>query len=70
MPTVCQKFEIVGMTCGHCQLAVTAELAKLPGVTLVTVDVAAGTAITESVDVLDLAAVAAAIDEAGYELAA
>lgn len=68
--TVGQKFCVIGMTCGHCELAVTAELAKLPGVTRVAVDAAAGTAITESVEPLDLADVAAAIDEAGYQLAA
>jgi copper chaperone CopZ len=67
--TVGQKFCVVGMTCSHCEMAVTAELAKLPGVTRVAVDVAAGTVITESVGELDLDDVAAAIDEAGYELA-
>ena len=67
--TVGQKFRVVGMTCSHCEMAVTAELAKLPGVTRVAVDVAAGTVITESVAELDVDDVAAAIDEAGYELA-
>ena len=70
MPTACQKFQVAGMTCHHCEMAVAAELSKLPGVTLVTVDVAAGVAVTESVETLDLSAVAAAIDDAGYELAA
>ena len=67
--TVAQKFTVTGMTCNHCERAVTAELAKLDGVTRVAVDVAAGTVITESVDTLPVDAVAAAVDEAGYELA-
>ena len=65
---VAQKFTVTGMTCSHCERAVTAELSKLDGVTRVAVDVAAGTVITESVETLTLDAVAAAVDEAGYEL--
>jgi copper chaperone CopZ len=66
--TVGQKFTVAGMTCSHCELAVTAELCKLEGVTRVAVDVAAGTVITESVEPLPLDEVAAAVDEAGYRL--
>ena len=66
--TVAQEFRVDGMTCGHCQMAVTVELCKLDGVTHVAVDVAAGTVITESVATLPLGAVATAIDEAGYRL--
>jgi copper chaperone len=60
---------VVGMTCGHCVQAVTTELGKLTGVTHVDVDLAGGTAVVESAAPLDPAAVAAAVDEAGYELA-
>jgi copper chaperone CopZ len=67
--TVCRKFDIVGMTCSHCERAVTAELAELPGVTTVTVDAAAGTAVVESVEPLCTDDVAVAVAEAGYELA-
>jgi copper chaperone CopZ len=66
--TVGQKFSVAGMTCSHCELAVTAELRKLEGVTRVTVDVRTGTVITESAETLPIEAVAAAVDEAGYEL--
>jgi copper chaperone CopZ len=66
--TVGQKFSVAGMTCSHCEMAVTAELRKLEGVTRVTVDVPAGTVITESIEPLPIETVAAAIDEAGYEL--
>ena len=67
--TVGQKFTVVGMTCGHCEMAVTAELAEVEGVTRVDVDLASGTVITESVETLPVDVVAAAVREAGYELA-
>jgi copper chaperone CopZ len=65
---VTQRFTVAGMTCGHCEMAVAAELSKVDGVTRVTVDVATGTVITDSVGTLPIAAVAAAVDEAGYRL--
>jgi copper chaperone CopZ len=67
--TVAQRFTVTGMTCSHCERAVTAELGKLDGITRIDVDVAAGTVITESVETLPIDVVAAAIDDAGYELA-
>ena len=66
---VAQTFCVVGMTCHHCESAITSELSKLPAVTRVVVDVAAGTVTTENLKPLDRDVVAAAIDEAGYELA-
>ena len=66
--TVAQEFTVTGMTCGHCEMAVTAELSKLEGVTRVDVDVASGTVITESVETVPIDVVGAAVNEAGYEL--
>jgi copper chaperone len=66
--TSTSTFTVTGMTCGHCEMAVTAELSKLEGVTRVDVELASGTAITESVETLLFDVVAAAVDEAGYEL--
>jgi copper chaperone len=64
-----QTFTVSGMTCGHCVQAVTSELAKLPGVSNVSVDLSTGVATVESSRALDSAEVGAAVDEAGYELA-
>jgi copper chaperone len=64
-----QTFTVSGMTCGHCVQAVTSELANLPGVSNVSVDLSTGVATVESSRALDSAEVAAAVDEAGYELA-
>jgi copper chaperone CopZ len=60
------------MTCGHCVKAVKEELGALPGVVSVEVDLepdAVSTVTVASSAELDPEAVAAAIDEAGYELA-
>jgi copper chaperone CopZ len=61
-------YTVKGMTCGHCVKAVTGELQALPGVTEVSVDLDTGTALVTSTDAIDLEAVRAAVDEAGYEL--
>ncbi len=61
--------EVVGMTCGHCVTAVHDELMSLDGVRDVQVELDSGRAQVTSDLPLDAAAVAAAIDEAGYELA-
>ena len=68
-----ETFPVVGMTCGHCVHAVTEEVKALDGVTDVAVDLVAGG--TSQVTVTSAAPlsrddVAAAVDEAGYALAA
>jgi copper chaperone len=65
-------YRVTGMTCEHCVAAVTEELSALDGVASVAVDLVAGgtsTVTVESAAPLDPAAVAEAIDEAGYALA-
>ncbi|MEU9041008.1 MULTISPECIES: cation transporter [unclassified Kitasatospora] len=61
-------FQVKGMTCGHCVTSVTAELKKIDGVTDVAVDLASGKVTVGSTRPLVDADVAAAIDEAGYDL--
>jgi copper chaperone CopZ len=60
-----RTYPVDGMSCEHCVRAVTGEVGTLPGVTEVRVDLAAGT-VTVTGDPVDDAAVAAAVDEAGY----
>ena len=62
-------YTVVGMTCGHCVSAVSEEVGGLPGVTGVQVDLPSGAVTVTSEAPLDDAAVAAAVEEAGYELA-
>ncbi|GAA4959841.1 heavy-metal-associated domain-containing protein [Actinoplanes utahensis] len=64
-----QTYTVTGMTCSHCVNSVDAELRQIPGVTDVQVDLASGGVTVTSEQPLDETAVAAAIDEAGYELA-
>jgi copper chaperone len=61
-----ESFAVVGMSCGHCVAAVTAEVSKIAGVTKVDVDLAAGVVTVESTDVVDHGAFGEAIDEAGF----
>ena len=62
-------YTVTGMTCGHCVSAVSEEVGGLPGVTEVAVDLPTGAVTVTSDAPLDDAAVAAAVEEAGYELA-
>jgi copper chaperone CopZ len=61
-------YTVTGMTCEHCVRAVTEEVSRIPGVTDVVVDLASGGLTVHSDDEPDRTAVAAAVDEAGYEL--
>jgi copper chaperone len=62
-------YTVTGMTCEHCTRAVHEEVAALAGVTDVRVDLQSGRVHVVSTAPLDASAVAAAVDEAGYELA-
>ena len=63
-----ETYTVSGMTCGHCVSSVSSEIGKLPGVRDVKVDLATGAVTVESEGALDDAAVAAAVDEAGYQV--
>ena len=66
---VCRRFALVGMTCTHCEHAVTTEIGRLAGISTVVADATAGTVTITATRELDVAEVAAAVDDAGYELA-
>ncbi|QLE72144.1 heavy-metal-associated domain-containing protein [Streptomyces rectiverticillatus] len=61
-------YRVTGMTCGHCESAVTEEISALPGVTSVKAVAADGRVTVTSSAPLDDETVRAAVDEAGYEL--
>ncbi len=62
-------YSVPGISCGHCRVAITGEVGRLPGVSAVAVDLDAkrvtvtGTAVEDS-------AVRTAIDDAGYDVPA
>ncbi|MFI6680114.1 heavy-metal-associated domain-containing protein [Kribbella sp. NPDC050470] len=64
-----QQFRVLGMSCGHCVRFVTEELETLPGVESVSVDLPTELVTVVSEHVLEPAAVRAAVEAAGYELA-
>jgi len=59
---------VFGMTCGHCVAAVSGELAKVAGVVDVRVDLDSK-AVVVTGDGVEPSALAAAVDEAGFEAA-
>lgn len=61
-------YSVTGMTCEHCVGAVRAEIGRLAGVRDVSVELGSGQVAVLSDAPLEQAAVAAAVDEAGYEL--
>lgn len=62
-----RAYQVDGMTCGHCRVAVMEEVGALAGVDEVEVDLASGRMVVRG-DSLDDAVVAAAVVEAGYEV--
>ena len=63
--------QVAGMTCAHCAASVSGELGKIEGVSDVRVELNAGgvTPVTvTSTGPLEREVLAAAVDEAGYEL--
>ena len=62
-------YTVTGMTCGHCVASVTEEVQEIPGVEQVDVVLETGAVTITSAEPIDEAAVRAAVDEAGYQLA-
>ena len=61
-------YSVPDVSCGHCRAAITAEVEKVPGVASVDVDLQAKR-VTVAGENVDEAAVRAAIDEAGFDIA-
>ncbi|WP_104083325.1 heavy-metal-associated domain-containing protein [Cryobacterium sp. Y11] len=66
-------YGVDGMTCAHCVASVTEEIGLIPGAENVSVDLVNGgtsrVTVTSAV-ALDRSLVAAAVEEAGYQLVA
>jgi copper chaperone len=67
--TDARQYTIEGMTCSHCVLSVREEVSEVPGVRAVEVDLGSGRVIITGENMSD-EAIRAAVDEAGYEVAA
>ena len=62
-------YAVAGMTCGHCVSSVTEEVQEIAGVDSVDVVLETGAMTITSAEPIDEAAVRAAVEEAGYQLA-
>lgn len=62
-------YTVTGMTCGHCESSVRAEVSQVPGVTEVDVSAKTGTLTVTAENTVNDAEVIAAVDEAGYTAA-
>ncbi|SDC91942.1 heavy-metal-associated domain-containing protein [Actinokineospora iranica] len=62
-------YTVSGMTCGHCVNSVTEELSGIAGVSGIDVDLKTGAVTVTSTTELNRDEVAAAVTEAGYQLA-
>jgi copper chaperone len=62
------SYSVPGVSCGHCRAAITSEVEKVAGVSSVDVDLDTKRVAVAGAE-LDDAAVRAAIDEAGYDVA-
>ncbi|MFF5881485.1 heavy-metal-associated domain-containing protein [Streptomyces sp. NPDC012589] len=67
--SVTAVYKVSGMSCGHCEGAVSSEISKIAGVGSVQASAATGEVTVTSAAPLDEEAVRVAVDEAGFELA-
>lgn len=68
--SVTSQYVVSGMHCGHCVSSVTEEVSAVSGVTDVKVDLESGQLTVVSNTEIPLQSIEAAVDEAGYSLAA
>lgn len=62
------EFQVAGMTCAHCEMSVREEVEKIAGVEGIDVSAQTGRLTVTSGSVVDVQAVIAAVDEAGYRV--
>ncbi|WP_217142648.1 heavy-metal-associated domain-containing protein [Streptomyces sp. AC627_RSS907] len=66
--SVTTVYQVKGMSCGHCEGAVSGEISEIAGVDSVQAVASTGEVTVVSATPLDDEAVRAAVDEAGFEL--
>jgi copper chaperone len=67
---VTSEYVVSGMHCQHCVSSVTEEVSSVSGVTDVKVDLDSGQLIVTSDAEIPVGSIEAAVDEAGYSVAA
>ncbi|MBC2906136.1 heavy-metal-associated domain-containing protein [Streptomyces cupreus] len=66
--SVSAVYKVSGMSCGHCEGAVSGEISELPGVSSVKAVASTGEVTVISTEALREEDVRAAVEEAGFEL--
>lgn len=61
------EYQVTGMTCGHCEMAIRDEVSRIPGVQGIDVSAQSGRRVVRSSAPVEDTAVLAAVDEAGYQ---
>ncbi len=61
------EYQVSGMSCGHCEVAIRSEVGQVPGIDSIDVSAQTGRLVVTSAHPLDDAAILAAVDEAGYQ---
>lgn len=69
MSNVTTVYKVAGMSCGHCEGAVSSEISEIEGVESVQAVASAGQVTVVSTRELADDEIRAAVDEAGFELA-
>ena len=67
--TSTHRFSVPDISCAHCETAIQGAVGAVDGVSSVIVDVGAKSVTVESNDAVTHAALVAAIDDAGYDVA-
>ncbi|WP_405218331.1 heavy-metal-associated domain-containing protein [Agrococcus sp. Ld7] len=63
------EFQVTGMSCGHCEVAIRGEVEQVAGVENIEVSAQTGRLVVTGSQPVDDAAILAAVDEAGYQAA-
>ncbi|KAB1864336.1 heavy-metal-associated domain-containing protein [Microbacterium algeriense] len=61
------EYQVTGMSCGHCEVAIRGEVGQVPGVDSIEVSARTGRLVVTSAGPIDDDAILAAVDEAGYQ---
>ena len=61
------EYQVTGMSCGHCEVAIRGEVSQVPGVDSIEVSARTGRLVVTSAGPINDDAILAAVDEAGYQ---
>ena len=61
------EYQVTGMSCSHCEVAIRGEVGQVRGVDSIEVSAQTGRLVVTSTEPVDDDAILAAVDEAGYQ---